>query len=87
MSAMSPEDLAMEDGVLKERTYFASGACDGMAILKALGLETKHVTKLVITIDSSNIIDLQVTHYMTRGQVADLAAELTANPIQLKEEK
>lgn len=81
------EDELATETVIKQRTQLATGTADGESILKALGLEAKHVTKLAFTVSAGDMFEMQITSYMTRGQVADLAAEFNANPPQLKEEK
>lgn len=81
---MSPDDI---DPSFKLRDYVATGTVDGERICKALNLDAKFVTRLTLSIACDNLIEVQVTRYMTRGEVADLAAELEANPPQLKEEE
>lgn len=65
----------------------ALGSVDAMCLIKALGIQEKHITRLELSIDCKEIIELKITRYVTKGEMATLAAELENNPPTPKEEK
>jgi predicted HAD superfamily Cof-like phosphohydrolase len=74
--AMDPDNPAYMAQAKLATAYSA----DVMPILEALGLKDKHVTKAVLTIDCEHIMQLEVTRYVTEGELAALKDHLIKHP-------
>lgn len=81
---MNDDDPAMPPQV---RRQVATGTMDGQLLINALGLNGTGYISLELHVNAEEIITLKTERYLTRGEVADLAAAIAANPPQLEEEK